>query len=625
MNKPNNIRSTIQNGLNKHAVACRIACCVLSVLLGFVFIEYTWNSYAFDLGAHYFIPNLLMLSVVFLVIYFLGQQSKLSILVFWTICLVMGIADHYLVEFKGQPVVPADVLALHTALEVSGGYDFTPSERMLKSMLLFALASLSLILVPKVKLNAKLCTANLALGAVLLVGSCAYIAEGDIENDFDCVVGEWNTLWYYEHQGTTLCFLKRVQDFFPDAPLGYSSQVALSLLDDEKLESGDETMGEGETRQPNIIIVMNESFADIGKLPSVEASEFLLPEYYRLASESVQSGVAYASCFGAGTCNSEFEVVTGASMANLGENVYPYVLYDLAHNENLVTFLEAMGYETTAMHPADAQNWRRDRVYEALGFDEFLTITDFDDAEKLRGFTVDSETYARSIEIIEQCEAPQFILDITIQNHGGYTSGLIPEDYLPQITANEQDYLALSEYAACAYRSDADLGQFLTQLDELDEDVIVLFFCDHQPSLGDIPIEEIYGKSAEDMSLEELQLMYEVPYLIWANYDTEAGIGGKLDTSLNYLGMNLIKAANLPLSPYLEFLSAAQQIVPALNQNGFMTSDGIWHSYGIADADAAKADEDEAVALALETLVNYSIVQFANLFDAQACSEMLVM
>lgn len=599
----------------------RVFTCVIAVLLGYLFIEFTWNTHAFTMELRYIAANILFLALTFAIFYFWGQQSRASIVAFWVVCLVLGIANYYVVSFKGQPVVPADLFALKTAAAVSGGYEYTPSWQMIVSICVFVAASAALLLTPKLKLSKKLLAINCAAALVLSAGSLTYIHKGDIENDFDCVVGQWNTLWYYENQGTTLCFLKRVQDFFPDVPAGYSPAAATQLLDEGVASHADSF---STYDLPNIVIVMNESYAEISDFSGIDGEGARLNNYYQFAEESILSGWAYASCFGAGTCNSEFEVLTGASMANMGRDVYPYVLYNLNHNENLVTYLESFGYESVAMHPAEAKNWRRDRVYDQLGFNEFLDVTDFADADILRWYTTDYETYDRTIELIESEDSPQFILDITIQNHGGYTSGLIPEEDAVSITASGTEYLAVSEYAACVQRSDEDLADFLNELEVLDEDVIVLFFGDHQPSLTDVPDEAVYGKATDDMSLEELQELYEVPYLIWANYDTGLAAGTKLNTSLNYLGMNLVQSAGLPLSPYLSYLEEAQQSVPAINLNGFMTADGTWHPLTLVEEGTVAANIDATVSEALNTIGDYAIVQYANLFDAAAYDEYLV-
>ncbi|MBR3691056.1 MAG: LTA synthase family protein [Eggerthellaceae bacterium] len=601
-----------------------IAC--IAIYLGYVFVEGTWNEYAFELDSHYYYANLFFLSLVFSIVYLWGQQSRVSIVVFWGMCLLMGIANYYLVEFKGQPVVPADVLALQTALEVKEGYDLTFPDQVRDNVCLYLISSAALLIVPKIKLNKRLVITHLSCAIALSLCFTWYMNDGDIEQDFDCVVGEWETLWYYENQGTTLCFLKRIQDFFPDAPEAYSHGSAEAILN-IAAKGSDEATGikASASELPNVIIVMNESFADITKLQGVQSDEDLIPNYRLLTNESIVSGSAYASCFGAGTCNSEFEVLTGASMANLGKNVYPYVLYDLASNENLVKVLESYGYQSTAMHPAEAKNWRRDRVYEALGFDSFLDINDFTDAEYLRHFVSDGATYDKAIELISDELYPQLILDVTIQNHGGYTTDSLAEAHDLNITASGQEHLALSEYAACVRHSDADLAKFIENLRMLDEKTIVLFFGDHQPSLGDIPIECLYGKTSDEMSLDELEQMYEVPYLIWANYDTGLETGARLDTSLNYLGMNLINVAQLPLTPYLQFLESAQTSLPALNTVGYMSSDGSWHAYSAEWTHDEHAEDFPLIAEAAQTLSDYAVVQFANLFDAKEHVDLLVL
>lgn len=626
MTEIRNIATLLYTKLSEHPIPVRLVVACISIYLGYVFVEDTWNEYAFELESRYYHANLFFLAILFCIIYFWGQQSRISIMVFWSLCLIMGIADYFLVEFKGQPVVPADVLALQTALQVSEGYDFTLSEQVTDNILLCLISCAALLLIPKVKLSKKLVIAHLCCALALSLGFAWYMNNGDIEEDFDCVVGEWETLWYYENQGTTLCFLKRVQDFFPKPPEAYSAGSADAILNLAK-KSEDEAVEVNASAEelPNIVIVMNESFADIAKLQGVDTGQDLIPNYHRLAAESILHGSAYASCFGAGTCNSEFEVLTGASMANLGKNVYPYVLYDLASNENLVRLLESYGYQSTAMHPAEAKNWRRDRVYEALGFDAFLDISDFEGAETLRHFTSDGATYDKAIELIANEVNPQLILDITIQNHGGYTTDTLEEARDIDVTASGETYLALSEYAACIQHSDADLADFIDNLLTLDEKTIVLFFGDHQPSLGDIPIDSLYGKPSEDMSLDELEQMYEVPYLIWANYDTGSSPGLELNTSLNYLGMNLVNAAQLPLSPYLRFLENAQASLPALNTIGYMSADGAWHAY---DEEAPSDDDAEEFTLigeAAQVLNDYAIVQFANLFDAKKHADSLVL
>ena len=609
-----------------------------AVLLGYVLVEFTWNANAFTMAPSYLLANLLFLAIIFSIIFLVGQRSRAAVVVFLATCLAMGIADYCLVSFKGQPVVPADLFALQTAAEVSAGYSFTPSWQVIVSCLLFVAACIALRFIPKRTLAIRGVLASTLAGALLAGGFCWYMLEGDIADDFDCIVGEWSTLWYYENQGTTLCFLKRVQDFFPDAPEGYSATrvdeaLAAHAEDTEENEASvdggrnsgaqastqlaQEALSQGglPDQMPNVIIVMNETFSDLSTYESITGDAAYPARFHAIAQDALASGTAYASCFGAGTCNSEFEVLTGSSMGNMGEDVYPYVLYDLAGNENLTGYFKTLGYDTTAIHPAEAQNWRRDRVYAQLGFDTFLSISDFPDAEKLRWFVTDRATYDKALEVIDSSDTPQFILEVTMQNHGGYDSGLIPEDDFQRVTVGGTEYASVNEFVSLMQRSDADLAYLVSELQKRDEPTVLLFFGDHQPSLSEVPEEELYGTLLENSTLEQLQKRYEVPYLIWANYE-----GVSLDVeqvSLNYLGALTVQASGLPTSTFQTLLLETLESLPAINLRGVMTADGAWHTHEDVQAGLAGAE-------AATTLQEYAIVQYGNLFDPSAGRDYLI-
>lgn len=610
----------------------RVALAVAVIAAGYVLVEHTWNPYAFTMEARYVAANLFFLAVIFGIVYLLGQQSRVAVVLFLGVCLLMGVANHYVVTFKGQPVVPADLFSLKTAAAVGGGYSYTPSQEMLESVALFVVICICLLLVPKRKLSARFIAANTAAGLLLAGCFCWYMAEGDIQEDFDCQVGEWYTLSYYERQGTTLCFLKRVQDIMPDEPDNYSAALVDEILNGSDGENGlagavEAALSGGagaEADAPNVVVIMNETFSDLSRYESIGSGAAYPLNFYKTALKSEAWGTAYVSCFGAGTCNSEFEVLTSSSMGNMGEDVYPYVLYDLAGNENLAGYFKALGYGTTAIHPGDAQNWRRDRVYSQLGFDEFLSAEAFSEAEKLRWFTTDRATYDRVLDIIRENDGPQFVFDVTIQNHGGYNTGLVPEEYAASAPVNGTDYASVNEFVSLIGRSDADLAYLIEELEALDEPVAVLFFGDHQPSLSDVPEEELYGVSLEEATLEQLQKRYEVPYFIWTNYDADDE-GGRRNrasssaryqvTSLNYLASQLVQAAGLPTTSYQRFLLSAHENIPAINAKGFMLADGSWHAF---DELLLPEGVDENAA---QLIADYAVVQYGNLFDSSAGRE----
>ena len=117
---------------------------------------------------------------------------------------------------------------------------------------------------------------------------------------------------------------------------------------------------------PNVIAIMNETFSDLSEYPGLEGSNAAPTFFHEVADDSLAAGDVYVSAMGGGTCNSEFEFLTGASMGNMGGGVYPYVLYDLEGVDNLASYFRGLGYGTHAIHPAEAANWRRDRILSLI-------------------------------------------------------------------------------------------------------------------------------------------------------------------------------------------------------------------------------------------------------------------
>lgn len=166
--------------------------------------------------------------------------------------------------------------------------------------------------------------------------------------------------------------------------------------------------------------------------------------------------------------------------------MYPYVLYDLEGVDNLASYFRGLGYGTHAIHPAEAANWRRDRIYEQLGFDDFDDITTMEDADTFRDLVTDRATYERVLEKIDEGDGPQFVFDVTIQNHGGYDTGLVPPADAVHLESDEVESPEVDEFLAAIKRSDEDLRWLIEELNARDEPTIVVFFGDHQPGFADL-------------------------------------------------------------------------------------------------------------------------------------------
>lgn len=486
------------------------------IFIAFYLVEQPYNAFLFEMPFEYMLINICIIAALYGIVYHIGQRNKVVIAVFLVVCFFVGVANYFVITFKGQPILPSDLFALSTAASVSGGYTYIIDDKVLVSLMVFLAACLFLSLLPRVKATRSLLAVNVACASVLVVGFGYWFANYDIEESYGCTVDVWSAQDSYASQGSALCFLKRAQELSLDPPIDFSAEKVESALAFHAGLFGDAAASE---KQPAVVVVMNETFADLSAFESIDES-YGGPAFYNSISDAVMKGNAYVSALGGGTCNSEFELLTGSSMANLGKGVYPYVLYDLSSSGSLAKQFAEFGYETTAIHPAEATNWRRDIVYKQLGFEKFIDIEAFSESDTLRDLTTDKATYDLVLDILENDPDPQFIFNVTIQNHSGYDTGLIPESmplsFVEAAIGNEE----IVEYLACIQQADADLEYFIRALSEIDRPVVLCFFGDHQPSLSDAISEESFAKEVNDFTIDEVQARYTVPYMIWANYET---------------------------------------------------------------------------------------------------------
>ncbi|WP_455779654.1 LTA synthase family protein [Gordonibacter pamelaeae] len=582
----------------------------LAVPAGFYLLERPWNDALLAMDPYYAAANLCVLALLLAVVYFAGQRSRAAVALFLAACFLAGTANHFVIAFKGQPIVPADLFALSTAASVGSGYTFALDARLLEAAAVLALCLAALSVLPRATVSPRRVAANAACAVAVAACFGWWLGSYDLEEAYACTVDVWGVKESYAEQGSTLCFLKRVQDLSPAEPDGYDADGVAALIGGL---GGGAPETAGETEAPTVIAVMNETFADLSRYPGLAGTDARPAHYYEIAAEALEAGDAYVSALGGGTCNSEFEFLTGSSMGHLGGGVYPYVLYDLDGAESLVSYFDALGYATHAVHPAENTNWRRDRVYDQLGFDEFSDQAAFEGADTLRGLTTDRATYDYVLDLLESDERPQFVFDVTLQNHGGYDVGGLADELAVSVPLGDGSTSSeLDEYASVIRQADRDLAYLVDRLNALDRPVVLCFFGDHQPGFSDWLFEATHGSAADDLGLEAVQERYTVPYLIWANdaaraqgaHAPDSGANGR--TSLNYLGSKLVEAAGLPTTGYQRFLLAVREAVPAINLNGFLTADGAWHGFG---------DEDGGDPGALDALRAYATVQYDNLFN----------
>ena len=602
----------------RFASLIRAAFFIAAVVLGWLLIELPWNDSLSAIESRYVIANLVIVGLLGSIVFLLGQRTRASLAVFVGLCLLIGAANFFIIEFKGQPIVPADLFALSTAASVSSGYSLFLTGRLAACIGAFVIFCIALVLwCPKRPVTGKDVAINCVAAALMVAVCVMQYRDTDIKNAYEVNVDVWDVRGSYASQGTLLCFLSRAQELTPAEPEGFSEEALGRILEPYEDEGKDAPhyTDEKPFDGPNVIAIMNETFSDLSSYPGLEGSNAQPAFFKEVQADSLAAGDLFVSAMGGGTCNSEFEFLTGSSTGLMGGGVYPYVLYDLDGTENLPSYFDGLGYGTHAIHPAEASNWRRDRVYEQMGFDTFDDITTMEGADTFRDLVTDKATYVRALEKIDENENPQFVFDVTIQNHGGYDTGLVPTEDRMHLDSDAVDSPEVDEFLAAIHQSDEDLRWLIDELNARDEPTIVVFFGDHQPGFADWLFEQTYGKSVNGATLDEVQARYHTPYFIWANKAARSAgaptkvssLGTDTITSLNYLGTMAIDAAGLPQTTQTRFLNALRKVLPAVNLNGYRDADGVWHWFGEALTTDSQRAADEA-------LDDYAIVQYDNLF-----------
>ena len=357
-------------------------------------------------------------------------------------------------------------------------------------------------------------------------------------------------------------------------------------------------------KKPVIITIMDESFADLSTVGEFETNQEATPFIDSLKENTIR-GYALSSVYGAKTPNSEWEYMTGNSMAWLPSGSVVYEQYLQKNPFSMVSTLNAGGYTTIAMHPYYSTGWKRNTNYPKLGFDEQYFMDDgyFDETNIVRDYITDQELFDKIINRYEQKGEDEnlFIMGITMQNHGGY------EDYYSnfnsdEVTAEGGRFNDVDQYLSLINETDNAVKNLITYFQSVDQPVEIIFFGDHQPSLDSWFYYTLNGKGMSGLTMDEMENFYKVPFFIWTNWDSqEREISC---TSLNYLSTMALQVAGIDLPAYNKFLAEMREHIPAINSRGY---------YSISQQKFLHFED--AVGEEKEWLDNYQMLQYNCMFD----------
>ena len=425
---------------------------------------------------------------------------------------VLGTAQCVVLLSRVTPLTAVDVEIALSVITIITAY-LTPFQIILICLALLGLvAALVVLFLRSAKhpiLWKKFLTAILPSLASFALVVWAGFASGQLSDNFPNLANAYNDY------GFPYCFGLSVIDKGVDRPVEYGEELITDILEELPEDNGDIPVVGGEPAEdnrPNVIFVQLESFFDVKYMEGVSFTEDPVPTFTRL-KELYPSGLFTVPVIGAGTVNTEFEVLTGMRVADFGAGEYPFrSIISETTCETLAYDLLASGYRTHAIHNHEGSFYLRNDVYKNLGFESFTSIEYFENPTfNQNAWAHDALLTDEILYLLASTEESDLVYTVSVQGHGKY-----PDEYTPAeddilITEGLENPAVHSRFTYYINQLN-EMDQFISDLYEavmaLSEDTVLVFYGDHLPSI------------ARDEGVVISTSDFQTEYLIIANYET---------------------------------------------------------------------------------------------------------
>ncbi len=464
--------------------------------------------------------NILPPAVLLLVLYFATANSFISGGVTNLIFGLLNYVNLLKIDGRDDPFVPADITLLREALTATGEYRLDMHYGIVAILLLSSAALLILgIVIGRGKRPHAAVRVGGALLSLAVFFGCFFTLYRDRELYASFPVSnQYNITTVFNELGFNYCFLYNTELYSVDKPEGYS-QSDIEKCIDEFEPTAPET---GE--RPQVLFIMCEAFSDLfdNELFTYTAEDSPLSGYFKVTeSPNCISGKIVVPNFGAGTANTEFDVI-GEMQTNMISRTSNSALRSFHKNTPSVAYLmRSLGYGTLFMHPGESWFYNRDSAMSFLGFEDRLFVGEFGENPYIDA-TFLAELKAELSSRTSDGEK-LFTYATTIQNHQAYNYTKYPGTDIPpvetdiELSAAAQEYLSVYGYGI---KCSSDMLLELTEyLNTLDEPYVLVFFGDHLPNLGPdyLSYRELGLSVGKNETPEQVLDTCSVPYIIWGN------------------------------------------------------------------------------------------------------------
>jgi phosphoglycerol transferase MdoB-like AlkP superfamily enzyme len=514
-----------------------------------------------------YLAGTLFLFFLYLMVFALIGNIYISSIVTAIIIYAIGFTHYNKLNLRVEPLYPSD---FSQVTQIKDVIPMIKEYLSISSLLLIVIGTAVIIYLVKFLPKAK---SPLWMRGILLVFTSYMVYSfvffpttflKDYVKNSKVSVVQWNQIENYQLNGFIFAFISNLQnDAYPE-PDGYSKKKVLATAEKYKNVETTQAATNDLPKQPNIIYVMSEAFWDPLLLPNVEYSEDPMKNVRQLMDE-YSSGGLLSPAFGGATANVEFEALTGFSNYFLRVGSVPF--QDLVDRKKfiptIVSDLEEQGYNSLAIHPYNKVFYKRTKVYETFGFDQFIDMSTMKHKEMSGPYISDESLSKDLIDTIKEQKEPLFIHAVSVANHFPYVPNRYEKTTIGVNGLTKESNEALEVFAHGINKADEAFKLLVDELEQLDEPTIVVFWGDHLPILGqDLAIyKEATFANTEDKN--EYERVYaETPLLIYANYPIEKQA---LQTvSPNYLAPIVYGLAGLEKPPFYRMLDMVREELPGL-------------------------------------------------------------
>lgn len=484
---------------------------MLAVCIGYFFIEAIsrhslWKAVDFMKERPLvFLYNAFLIFTTTLIVYLFRRRVfwRTILFIFW---MGLGIINGVLLSNRVTPFTGPDLHLITDVFQIADRY-LSPFFFVVV-VIVAVLAVIGLIILffkgPRYqgKMRYKLNIPLIAVGIAAFAGTTKLALEKRVLSNYF-----GNIAFAYEDYGYPYCLATTVFNTGIGLPRDYSEEAV------ENIVKSEESLPETGEKRPNILFLQLESFFDPELVEYLNISEDPIPNFRKLMQE-YSSGYFKVPSVGAGTANTEFESITGMSMRYFGPGEYPYksILKETTC-ESAAYVLKSLGYGTHAIHNNEANFYGRKNVFANLGFDSFTSeeyMSEQDDTNP-NDWVRDHNLTKYILQAMESTEGPDYVYTISVQGHGDYPEEPVLEN--PKITvsgaSSQAENYKWEYYCNQIYEMDQFIKELTDELSKLDEDVVLVMYGDHLPTMG-LTVTDVKNK-----------YLFQTEYVIWDNMGLE--------------------------------------------------------------------------------------------------------